>query len=277
MAKKKKNSNTLPNDAQEAAQRLFFAGVGALSLAEEEGSKLFKKLVKRGKKYDGDARKEVAEVRAQLEGRVKQQVDQVRSDVDAQTDKVKQQTDKVKKSVDARVGRVRQAADARAEQVRKAADGTFSDLERRVQEIVTGTLRGLGIPTRDEVASLRKSVRELSKNLDALKHERTIATDAQPAVAAVETENGWYDVLVHGTPIKKVHGEEEAVEVVARLQQENAALTDAERQEGAEAVKGGGGWYQITFHGLVVDKVQGKDAAEANVERLNAADASLDA
>lgn len=264
MAKNKQNS--LPQDAQEAAQKLFYAGVGAFAVAEEEGSKLFKKLVKKGKKYDGDARKEVEQVRKQLEGhygQAKKQALQVRDDVD-------RQTGKVKGSIDTQVDRVRKAADTQIEQVRKVADDTLGELEKRMQDVVTTTLQGLGIPTRDEVASLRKSVQQLSKNLDALKHERRIEAEAQPEVTAVETGNGWYDVVVYDRVVGKVHGEEEAVEEVARLQRENAALTDAERSAGVEAVKGGGGWYQIKLNGLVVDKVQGKEAAETEVARLEA-------
>ena len=37
---------------KESVQSVFLAGLGALSLAEEEGSKLFKKLVKKGEKVD---------------------------------------------------------------------------------------------------------------------------------------------------------------------------------------------------------------------------------
>jgi len=264
MAKKKKN--TLPNDAQEAAQKLFFAGVGALSMAEEEGSKLFKQLVKKGKKYDGDARKEVAEIRKQIEGRAgqaKKQALQVRDDVD-------KQTGKVKSAIDTQVDRVRKVADNQIDQVRKVADDTLSDIERRVQDVVTVTLQGLGIPTRDEIASLRSSVQKLSKNLDALKHERAIEAESQPEVMAVETGNGWYNVIVYGRVVGKVHGEEEAVEEVSRLQKENAALTDADRSSGVQAEKGGGGWFTIKLNGLTVDKVQGKEAAETEVARLEA-------
>jgi polyhydroxyalkanoate synthesis regulator phasin len=256
---KKKNKNSLPKDMQEATQNVFLAGIGALSVAEEEGSKLFKKLVKKGKKYDGEARKEVEQMRKQVEG----QVGQVKKDVD-------QQADKVKKTIDTQVDRVRKAADTQVDKVRKAADDTFSSLEHRVQEALTVALQTLGIPTKEEIAGLRKSVQQLSKNLDALSHERKIETQAQPEIVAVETGNGWYDITVYDRVVGKAHGEEEAIEEISRLQKENATLTEAQRSSGVEAVKGGGGWYQIKFNGLVVDKVQGKEAAETEVARLEA-------
>ncbi|MEP0546000.1 MAG: phasin family protein [Rhodothermales bacterium] len=256
---KKKNKNSLPKDMQEATQNVFLAGIGALSVAEEEGSKLFKKLVKKGKKYDGEARKEVEQMRKQVEG----QVGQVKKDVD-------QQADKVMKTIDTQVDRVRKAADTQVDKVRKAADDTFSSLEHRVQEALTTALQTLGIPTKEEIAGLRKSVQQLSKNLDALSHERKIEAQAQPEIVAVETGNGWYDITVYDRVVSKAHGEEEAIEEISRLQKENATLTEAQRSSGVEAVKGGGGWYQIKLNGLVVDKVQGKEAADTEVARLEA-------
>ena len=262
----KKNKNSLPKDMQEATQNVFLAGIGALSVAEEEGSKLFKKLVKKGKKYDGEARKEVEQMRKQVEGQVgevKKQVVQVRKDVDTQTDKVK-------KTIDTQVDRVLKVADTQVDKVRKVADDTLSTLEQRVQEALTTALKSLGIPTKEEIAGLRKSVQQLSKNLDALAHERKIEAEAQPEIVAVETGNGWYDISVYDRVVGKAHGEEEAIEEISRLQKENTTLTEAERSSGVEAVKGGGGWYQIKLNGLVVNKVQGKDAADAEVARLEA-------
>ncbi len=246
MAKTK--MNTLPSDVQEATERVLLAGVGALSVTEKQGSKLFKKLVKKGKKYNGAGLEQVEQIRKQVEGRA----GQVKRDVD-------QQTGKVKQVIDTQVGKVKQAA-----------DGAFNGVEQRVQDAVTVALQGLGIPTRDEIASLRISVQKLSKNLDALRKERAVAAEAQPEVEARTTGNGWYEIVVHGIVTEKVHGEDEAVERVAELQRENAALTATERTSGVDMVKGGGGWYQIKLNGLVVDKVQGKDAAEAAVTGLKA-------
>ncbi len=246
MAKTKNTS--LPNDVQEATERVLLAGVGALSVAEDEGSKLFKKLVKKGKKYNGAGLEQVEQIRKQVEGRA----GQVKHEVD-------QQTGKVKKALDTQIGKARQVA-----------DGALGTVEQRVQEAVTVALQGLGIPTRDEIAGLRKSVQQLSKNLDALRREREIEAEAHPEVTARATGNGWYEIAVHEVAVEKVHGEEEAVERVAALQRENSTLTADERAAGVEAVKGGGGWYQIKLNGLVVEKVQGQEAADAAVARLEA-------
>ncbi len=244
----KNNENGLPADVQEATERVLLAGVGALAVTEKKGGKLFKKLVKKGKKYNGAGLEQVEQIRTQIEGRA----GQVKRDVD-------EQTGKVKKALDTRLGKARQAA-----------DGALGGVEQRLQEAVTVALQGLGIPTRDEIAGLRASVQQLSKNLDALRTEREIEAEAQPEAEARATGNGWYEIVVHDVAVEKVHGEDEAVERVAELQRENATLTAAERTSGVEAVKGGGGWYQIKLNGLVVEKVQGQDAADAAVARLEA-------
>ena len=40
------------DDARESAHRIWLAGLGALAKAEEEGSKLFKNLVREGERYE---------------------------------------------------------------------------------------------------------------------------------------------------------------------------------------------------------------------------------
>lgn len=253
MAKNKKS------DVQATAENILHAGVGALSMAEQEGGKLFKKLVKKGKKYDGAARKEVEQMRKQVEGQVGEAKKQVEGRVE-----------QVRKTVDSRADQVRQTVDTQLDKVKKAADETVSGFEQRVQEAVAAALQGLGIPTRNEIAALQDSVRQLSKNLDALKHERSIAAESAAEIEAVATGNGWYEVVVRGVVVGKVHGEEDAAERVGKLIEEDAALTSAEREAGPEAVKGGGGWYTITLNGLVVDKVQGEQLAEVRVAALEA-------
>lgn len=41
-----------PPQIRESAQRVWFAGLGALAMAEEEGGKMFKTLVKKGQGYE---------------------------------------------------------------------------------------------------------------------------------------------------------------------------------------------------------------------------------
>lgn len=50
MSKKEKNTGT---ELRDAANKIWLAGLGALATAEEEGGKMFKKLVAKGEDFEG--------------------------------------------------------------------------------------------------------------------------------------------------------------------------------------------------------------------------------
>jgi len=68
MAKKTKiDIDKLQKDAKESANRIWLAGLGALSTAEKEGSKVFKELVKKGEAYEKKARTQLKDLRGSVE------------------------------------------------------------------------------------------------------------------------------------------------------------------------------------------------------------------
>ena len=54
---------------KESANQIWLAGLGALSLAEDEGGKFFKALVKRGKVFETDIKDRLDEVKGKLDAR----------------------------------------------------------------------------------------------------------------------------------------------------------------------------------------------------------------
>jgi poly(hydroxyalkanoate) granule-associated protein len=52
---------------RESAHQIWLAGLGALSLVEDEGGKFFKSLVKRGKVFESDTKDRVEELKAKLD------------------------------------------------------------------------------------------------------------------------------------------------------------------------------------------------------------------
>lgn len=60
MSKKKKNQN---EEAVGSAHKIWLAGLGALRVAEEEGSKLFKNLVAKGEELEERGKEQIAGVR----------------------------------------------------------------------------------------------------------------------------------------------------------------------------------------------------------------------
>lgn len=69
-SKSKKKQPKIPVELRESANRIWLAGLGALSMAEEEGGKLFKNLVERGESLESRGKKKVKKVQAKIGDRV---------------------------------------------------------------------------------------------------------------------------------------------------------------------------------------------------------------
>ena len=121
----KKSKTDIQDEVAQSAQKIWLAGIGALATAEEEGSKLFNSLVKKGESY---------------EARGKQRVEEVK---------------------------------ARVEEVVGKAEGSFErsfeKLGEAFDEKVAEAIQRLGVPSRNEIAKLTKSVEELTVKVDQLK------------------------------------------------------------------------------------------------------------
>jgi len=66
MAKKKgkkktkaKGQGSLPDELTERGREVWLAGLGAMAAAEEEGTKLFNSLIKKGKSYESQGREQL--------------------------------------------------------------------------------------------------------------------------------------------------------------------------------------------------------------------------
>ncbi|HSM50989.1 MAG TPA: phasin family protein [Thermoanaerobaculia bacterium] len=119
MAKQK--AKKLPEEVRESASKIWLAGLGALATAEEEGSKLFKNLVKKGEEVEGRGKAEL--------GRFRDLVTEVRG----------------------KAGRA------------------FEGVSGKVDDQVAVALARLGVPSRDEIATLSARVEELSVLVEKLK------------------------------------------------------------------------------------------------------------
>ena len=174
-------------DVKDATQNVFLAGLGALALAEEEGSKLFKKLVKKGKKVDLPdlGAKRVQAIREQL-------------------------GDGADKASDAVTSRARDA--------KYVAGETADKVEDRVQDAVAVVMKRIGVPTREEISELTASVERLTKHIDALKAERK----ASDELTLEAVGGGWYEIKIGDVVVEKVQGKEEAEKALIRVQEARA-------------------------------------------------------
>ncbi len=175
-------------NVRESVQNVFLAGLGALSMAEEEGSKMFKKLVKKGEKVD-------------LPGFGADRVQQIRQKLDETTEDA---TDAVK---------------SRVSDAKYVATETADKVEDRVSDAVAQVMKRIGVPTRDEISELTVSVERLTKQIDTLRKERAEAPPAPSAELHMEAVGGgWYEIRVGGVMIEKVQGKEEAEKALIRVQ-----------------------------------------------------------
>lgn len=125
---KKSSAKDFQKDLKDVAQSVWLAGLGALSAAEEEGSKLFKKLVARGQEFEQKNRPWVEEAAQKARTRFEETAEAVKSNLGSAV-----------------------------EEAGKAVD-----------DKITSTLERLGVPSKDEIARLTRRVEELNAKLEAL-------------------------------------------------------------------------------------------------------------
>lgn len=153
MAKKKSKTQTVAGDALEAANNIWLAGVGALATTQEEGGKLFKRLVKKGEKVDLSSRTGVDDT-----------VDKAREKVGEAKDRIEDQVDKAKGAV----------------------SSAWGDLTSTFDEQLGAALHRLGVPTRDEIKTLTARVEALIEKVGDVP-KATPRRTRKPAVKTAAT------------------------------------------------------------------------------------------
>jgi len=147
MAKKK-----IQGDVRESAHKIWLAGLGALAVAEEEGSKLFKSLVEQGERFEAEGKQKLKEA---------------------------------KKNADQASDRARKVAEETAERARRAAEGAWEQLGGAFDDKLAKALHRIGVPSRDEIAALSRRIEELTRAVDRV---RTPAGPSKPGAAKPPTK-----------------------------------------------------------------------------------------
>jgi poly(hydroxyalkanoate) granule-associated protein len=62
-----KTAKSAHDEVLDSASRIWLAGLGAMAMAEEEGSKFFRRLVERGEEFQDKGRERLGEVRERAE------------------------------------------------------------------------------------------------------------------------------------------------------------------------------------------------------------------
>jgi poly(hydroxyalkanoate) granule-associated protein len=136
----------------DSAQQIWMAGMGALSRAQGEGTKLFETLVKEGVNLE----------------------------------------QKTRKVATSKVDEVRGAVETTVSQVKDRAVDTWDKLEKVFEDRVSRVLNKLGVPGRgemqallDRVEELNKTVRKMNTGADATKAKRAAKSSVNKAKQSV--------------------------------------------------------------------------------------------
>jgi len=142
-------------DVRESAHKIWLAGLGALAVTEEEGSKLFKNLVQQGERYEAQG---------------------------------KQRLKEAKKGADDAGARAKKLAEETAERAKRAAEGAWEQLGGAFDDKLAKTLHRIGVPTREEINALSRRIEELTR---AVERARGPKPAAKPSgVAATKPASG---------------------------------------------------------------------------------------
>lgn len=142
----KSDDKQLAEAVRTSAQQIWQAGLGAFAKAQEEGGKVFAKLVQEG---------------TELQKRTQKLAEDKVSDV---------------------TGTVTKMADT----VSKQASGSWDKLEQVFEDRVSRSLKSLGVPTQNDIQLLTKRVEELSKAVGTLSGKSpTTSRAAKTAVKPV--------------------------------------------------------------------------------------------
>ncbi|MGE0641929.1 MAG: phasin family protein [Thermoanaerobaculia bacterium] len=148
MAKtKQSNTDEIREEIKANAGKVWLAGLGALATAEEQGGKLFRSLVKKGEQYEKKGKSQFEKLKAKVED-------------------------------------LADAAKAKAEGAWEKVEEKAGDVEERWDDKMVGALRKIGVPSRNEIASLTHRVEELTSLVEkkvgtsSAKSRRPAATKA---------------------------------------------------------------------------------------------------
>ncbi|MEJ2383934.1 MAG: phasin family protein [Xanthomonadales bacterium] len=195
---RKPAARKVENPVVESARDIWLAGLGAFSMAQDEGnkvldrgSKLFDKLVKEGGKFETKTRKDVEGAFNDIRGEIENRVSGLRSEVETRVKGIRGE-------VGSRVDGIRDDVEDRLEpmikqgkSVEKRATQNWDRMESFFEERVSNVMSRLGMPTRDDIDSLSRRVQALSRKVTDLEKtttsavtEVTQATQAAPKKAA---------------------------------------------------------------------------------------------
>lgn len=150
MTTRKQADKDFKDEIKQNAEKVWLAGLGALAAAEEEGGKLFRGLVKKGESYEKKGLAHFDKLKAKVEG-------------------------------------VAEWARDRAEEAWGKVEDKVENVEDRFDDRVAVVLRKIGVPSKNEIATLTRRVEELTLLVEKKLKPARPAKRATPATRKAAT------------------------------------------------------------------------------------------
>ena len=209
MTDEKKNARErIPEELKETAQQVWYAGLGALSTAEKEGGKLFRKLVDTGRSLDRKVREELnegAEEGSSLFRRFVEASERLETRV----------LDEAEERFGPRFGEARERVEA-----------TWTDVESKLKHMVDEAMDRLGGASEEEAEAdepvavvpeeaAPAAVEPGTPEGGSETVEKTLGREGSPALVTLRpVGGGWYEIEKNGQVVDKVQGKENAHEAM---------------------------------------------------------------
>ncbi|NBB93994.1 MAG: poly granule associated protein [Gammaproteobacteria bacterium] len=174
-ARKTSARKTATSQVQDYAHEIWLAGLGAFSMAQQEGGKLYEQS---RKSVESTSSKVIGESNKLFERLVKE------------GGKLE---NKGRKAANETVSGVRDDVESRVGKVRETAQSNWDKLEKVFEQRVARALSRLGVPTSDEIKQLSNRVAELNKQVRALSEQQKKGAAApaasSPSKSAASTKS----------------------------------------------------------------------------------------
>ncbi len=149
---------------KKSANRIWLAGLGAFALAEQEGGKLFKSLVKKGETLESTGR---------------ERFEQIREGVGEVADAAKEKFGSAQERLETATG-----------EVRERATEVWSRVEREVDDRVAIALERVGVPSKSEISRLTRRIEELTALVEKQAKPRRATTRKSATKRAAKRPRG---------------------------------------------------------------------------------------
>ncbi len=217
MKKKSQKGFLTPEELKESAEKVWLAGLGALSAAQNESDKLFRKLVDRGKEFESRIKDEADDAKDKAEDMWEDLEKNLKGFVESAMKKVgipvEEEIDKLGEHVDALTDRITRMANELAAEAAEAFDALREKAEKAAAQ-AKGEQEAAPKKPKAKKAKAKPKGKAKTKAKKAKKRKDSSKTigkaKTKPKVTMTHIGGGWYEIKKGGRLVSKVRGKANA-------------------------------------------------------------------